>query len=310
MQVKILNANEINYAKLSELMHAAFAPKKETFEGARQIEMISEERLRQKYMTSPADSFCAIVQVGEKYVASNGLLGFHICVGNEVKPAWMSCDTSTDPSYRGKGYFKSCLSELQNKFKDDILIGFPNSNSIKGFKNLGWKRIVKYNIQARPVLKIRKDRKFIERNFPEIRSFQLSTNGIVKNVEYLNWRYPSIDPRYSRIAFKSKKIEYFMILETYIIHDIKTTLVLEFFWGNNISYFHGMRDAIKFARHNSSKFIVNTSANGIQTLSDTCLGFFRIPRFIADRRIDLLAINYSQDERATWDGRLGDWDAL
>jgi Acetyltransferase (GNAT) domain len=56
--------------------------------------------------------------------------------------ATQSLDTITDVNYRGKGLFIKLAKEVYNKAKEDgavLVYGFPNGNSIHGFKTkLGW----------------------------------------------------------------------------------------------------------------------------------------------------------------------------
>lgn len=69
--------------------------------------------------------------------------------------AALSHDTMTDPQYSGLGIFRNTAKALYNDQKKAghyFIYGFPNGNSIHGFrKNLNWQQIMTVPVHIRPV---------------------------------------------------------------------------------------------------------------------------------------------------------------
>jgi len=145
-------------------------------------------------------------------------------VENEIYIGTQSLDTITDIDYRGQGLFtKLAKGIFQNAEKEEIVLvyGFPNGNSIHGFKkHLDWEVLdpvpflikplkTKYFTNKINVLrflpninlsysKFKKNKNF---SIFEKKSFPKEVNiiwerfsnkfnvAVVRNEEYLNWRY-------------------------------------------------------------------------------------------------------------------------
>lgn len=176
-------------------------------------------------------------------------------IDGEKKLTALSMTTMTHPEYAGKGIFSKLASslykDLANKYKFDMVWGFPNLNSHYGFiKNLGWN-----DITLIPMLSLHlKNHKLnnldiiydVKKNFDKYHSDLLISKTdnkvkINKTKEYLNWRYssnPDFDYKiieinqYNFAAYKIIKsfenVEKYEIdiLEFYCKEDINNLLLL------------------------------------------------------------------------------------
>ncbi|MGV8947025.1 MAG: GNAT family N-acetyltransferase [Lutibacter sp.] len=121
----------------------------------------------------------------------------------------LSFETFVHPAYQGKGIFSKLIKLGEETVKaqnTDIMLNFPNANSLKGFLNSGWKQInsPEYWIKGNSILTIplnfRQIRKgFIpsESNFDVLKPpdvFKQKTDKQFKSLislDYLKWRFHS-----------------------------------------------------------------------------------------------------------------------
>lgn len=98
-----------------------------------------------QFLKTPVDkkfvSIC-IDQTNEKTAAIYAVFPIKFKISETTYLATQSLDTITDINYRGKGLFIKLAKDVYQKAKDDaaaLVYGFPNGNSIHGFKTkLGW----------------------------------------------------------------------------------------------------------------------------------------------------------------------------
>ncbi|MAM27398.1 MAG: hypothetical protein CMC13_00080 [Flavobacteriaceae bacterium] len=132
-------------------------------------------------------------------------------LNNKIIKGAISFETFVHPSYQRKGVFSKLLNLAESRAKEinvDLFLNFPNSNSLKGFINKGWKNIniTEYWLKPKNLVKILFKlndlrQTFIpnETNLKKLESMAEKTlvnNKRLKNTfelvldkEYLNWRF-------------------------------------------------------------------------------------------------------------------------
>lgn len=119
-------------------------------------------------------------------------------VHGKLLKAGLSMTTMTHPAYSGKGVFTKLASALYSEEDIDLVYGFPNNNSHRGFiKNLDWQNITTIptfrlliNEEVKCVNNIRTSNIFYEKHEKSLKvNTKINTIQVLKDVTYLNWRY-------------------------------------------------------------------------------------------------------------------------
>lgn len=187
-------------------------------------------------------------------VWNNNLLVGHYAVfpvemicNNEKILSGLSMTTMTHPDYAGQGIFTKLAKELYNKEAQkngmDLVWGFPNNNSHRGFvKNLEWKNILlipSFSLQTSKIVgaklseKINKITEFkIQHESAYLKITQPFLLKVNKSQEYLNWRYvenPSVE--YQIFEIEIEDVKYFFVAKLFNSFDFegeKELDILEF----------------------------------------------------------------------------------
>lgn len=111
------------------------------------------------------------------------------------------------PNFQGRGLFTNLIKFAEVTIKEqnvDLMLNFPNSNSLRGFLKSDWKQIEspKYRIKGNRIFKLLVSLKELkkgflpnESNLMQLKQFkdfkQSSIDGLysVISTEYLNWRF-------------------------------------------------------------------------------------------------------------------------
>lgn len=119
----------------------------------------------------------------------------------------MSFETFVHPNFQGRGLFTNLIKFAEVTIKEqnvDLMLNFPNSNSLRGFLKSDWKQIEspKYRIKGNRIFKLLVSLKELkkgflpnESNLMQLKQFkdfkQSSIDGLysVISTEYLNWRF-------------------------------------------------------------------------------------------------------------------------
>ncbi len=311
MKVEILKPDEIDFGKLSRLLNSAFMPDPNSFAGKRQLEMITPDRLEEKYKSAPNGSFCAVIQIEGSYVAANGILGFELFSEGKILPVWLSCDTAIDMNYRSRGLFSECLKALEDYVGlDSCYIGFPNNASLNGFQRSGWNKVTEYRLAAKPLLFNHWTSSARIQGHVESLQFRNQFSTFSKSERYIEWRYPTSDYRYVKIASTNESIVSGIVLEQFVFHNVTSTLILETPFNGKFEYINSLALANRYAKLMESRVLVKVQGKGLFFWIDLAMGFFPIPSRFNSRRIFLVAKNADDIDFSKWYGALGDWDAL
>ncbi len=183
-----------------------------------QITAIDAGILKWKFQNNPAGpGLVAVCRTGEgEIVGINGFQPgrFQNNSGNQFL-AYQSMDTIVSPKARGQGVFSHLLEEFYKSNNGDVIYGFPNSQSARGFfGRLGWTNLGTAPYLVRPVRSAYFGRKLLK-SFPDFKlpSFSAKPGNsnqitrfderankaqaatipqnstcLVRSSDYLNWR--------------------------------------------------------------------------------------------------------------------------
>lgn len=190
-------------------------------------------------------------------------------IGDTSCPGTQSLDTITDIDYRGKGLFTKLSRNVYKNVEDGgvrLVYGFPNGNSIHGFKKkLEWNVLdpvpflikplkSKYFTDKIKVLKflpnlslsfskLKKSKRYSiseQSDFPsEVNEVweQFSTHfkvAVVRDQDYLNWRYlkkPNENYRIAHCRDANNKYVGFIVFATKEKHNGKIGYIMEFVYN-------------------------------------------------------------------------------
>jgi hypothetical protein len=310
MEVRVLDSDSIDFSDMRRLLEQAFAFRSES---KVKVEIPTSKSLEFKYQTLNKDSRLAAVFHNDEIVAMNGLIPLEIrrsgvdCIG------WMSCDSATHPDFQGQGLFRKCVTSLEDSLPPGTLIfGFPNSNSMPGFKKMGWLNLGEIDLYFSPQLPGGKKSISIRR--VEMESFTSPgsfTNGIVKSDSYLNWRYSHHRGAYNLHKISDKDFSFTTITRDILIMGKKITMILEV-----------MSDQKMFSGVHLRKICEEQGTVGLLVAPEMFTGiqlgksgFFRVPKFLVSRRIHLAGkmtgeVGSSLPIPNSWQLSLGDFDAI
>src|SRR5690606_8441746 len=190
--------------------------------------------------------------IQERTAAIYAISPIRFLVNNEEVIASQSLDTITDVEYRGKGLFVSLAKDVYSTAAADgisLVYGFPNGNSIHGFqKKLEWVVLDPLPFLIRPLRtqyfteKIKKLNFFPNVNLPLL-SFMTNYNivedlripdeinniwrmfskkikvGVIRDKEYLTWRYLNKPGENYRIAHCYNKTGKYLGLIIYTVKN-------------------------------------------------------------------------------------------
>ena len=158
-----------------------------------------------RYDKGPIDEkYIKLMWAGKKLVGHYAIFPVYLRLNNEILKTGFSMTTMTSPLYRGKGIFITLARSLyEDNFNNlNIIWGFPNENSIHGFrKYLGWKYLSDINMLLLKLDEFKnvKSNKFD--NIVETDYFNKDYNDLIysmsekykvivnKDSSYFNWRY-------------------------------------------------------------------------------------------------------------------------
>jgi hypothetical protein len=172
---------------------------------------ISVKYLEQKFNTAAFGAeYIGFLAFDHNYmaVAYYGVLPYPFSIGGKAVLAAQSCDSVTHSNHRKKGLFTMLATktfELARENNIKFIFGFPNQNSLPGFKKLGWtffENGLKYfyiNTGIPPFSKILKKISWIDNRynhylskyfsrFPGIKQFPTITDGVQRTEYFINYK--------------------------------------------------------------------------------------------------------------------------
>jgi GNAT superfamily N-acetyltransferase len=161
------------------------------------------------FSRNPEGSLMSVAQDDGRVlgVASHSL--YRMALGGGERPATFSVHATTDPAARGRGIFGGLERKHEEEAKAKgaaVVLAFASAPTAPLFVGpLGWTRIAKLRIWARPLPRVS-----LRRGRPErIEHFEFAgdaaagwPNHIVRSAEYLNWRY--LDSPRDYVAYRAR----------------------------------------------------------------------------------------------------------
>jgi hypothetical protein len=195
-EVEVLTPEQLDFAALVALEHAAFA---EIIARTGTGDQFTEPYYRWKYNPPEGGARIALLHENGELLAANSMYPLRVCAGDGAVRAWQSCDTATHPKGRGRGYFLRCLAALREHLAPgEIFFGFPNKNSTPGFIKFGWVHgaDVRTLVRIWPGWHLQRAKRVepIKVFGPEQDAFAAALGGrggplLDRRAAYMNWRY-------------------------------------------------------------------------------------------------------------------------
>jgi hypothetical protein len=253
------------------------------------------------------------------------MIPLHISYKGRREVAWQSCDTATDPDARGLGYFSQCIKALADSLEPQkIFFGFPNGNSIKGFKKLGWSE----KAQIPTLCGLQPALINFGSGIRQVTSFESECDGFLneyssaggtvveKSTAYLNWRYTkSPKPLYSMFVINSgKSIDGVLVLRKVSTGSLSFTLIMEILALKKIARHKLLHFASNWGLRNLA-WPVGVLQTDFSPAEGLFSGYIQVPhRFLPKRHVlmgMLAGANQTSDIfNAPWRVQTGDWDGF
>lgn len=183
------------------------------------------EKLQWQFLHTPVDKRYVDIAYSEEKQKTAGIFAVfpvHIKIGDQVFVGAQGLDTMIDIEFRGEGLFILLAKDVYKKCVEDgikLVYGFPNKDSVKASKMLGWKRLDPVPFMLKPLKtkyftkKIKYLKALPNINIPYFKwsnkKFRIETSstfpddvntiwqkfsrhvkvGVVRNKKYLEWRY-------------------------------------------------------------------------------------------------------------------------
>ena len=205
-------------------------------------------------------------------IYEKNLVGFYAAVKNNFQfeisicDAYMVQDVMTAEEFRGQGILH-LLGEVCSAAIDksgSVGLTFPNEKSANSFRRLGWTEIMGvplWEAKCGPADSTTSER------MSEVSVFEKSVNqiwdesglnlGVLRDAEYLNWRYSKPGIRYLK----------------YIVGDFSGYLVLKLFIGDHEPRLHLLDLVLKEENIEVAREVLNfvfSTANELKVSSVTC----------------------------------------
>jgi GNAT superfamily N-acetyltransferase len=168
---------------------------------------LSGEEFDWWFRENPAGSLMSVATIDGRVVgvASHSL--FRTVLGGEERLASFSVHATTDPAARGQGIFEALERKHEQEAKERgvaVVLAFASKPTRPIFLGpLGWSEIGRLRVWARPFPRWR----FRAEPVARIARFRHAgdaaadwPNHIIRDAEYLNWRYRETPRRYEAIA--------------------------------------------------------------------------------------------------------------
>ena len=227
--------------------------------------MKSKEWFKWKFEKSPYGKAILACAFDGETVAGCVALGLGIMTLNkkEVKCA-LSYETFVNPQYQGKGLFKKLITLAEDNCKTlgiEYLYNFPNSQSLPGFKSMGWTYVpneIEYRIKVMNPIRVIKNFKSIKKNFAPNRPVFVTAPSTIHTfhsneeyniltplwtAEYIKWRF--IDFPQAQYIISSNS-QYFAIARVGYRGVLKECQILLLQHNKDLSF---NQTAHKFSKH-------------------------------------------------------------
>jgi hypothetical protein len=275
MTVSVLQSSQLDFAKHSALLQAAF---QEVLKGTGEEGTLSEEFFRWKYSGPVAPARIAVVEEGGRMLAANSMFAFDIVSGEERVRAWQSGDTATHPDARGKGPVGAGSKRAFNRIQPLSEFGADYDLFFQSFR------------RGRPPM-------------------------IERTAALMNWRYFKHPvARYEAFAcIDGGSFQGCIVLRAVNISGRQCALILDFMASSDSVQRLLLSFAAHWAREKSlwPCFCFTTSLGFAQALRS---GFIAVPQRVLPKRQALLGKASGEIAtrifHQSWHLQIGDWDGL
>jgi len=324
ISIKVVSPDQLDFGAYVHLQKSAYADLLKQTKASGHF--MTPEFYRWKYSPPAGDAKIAVIYEEGELAAANAMFPLLIHYQDQIIHGWQSCDTATLPSGRGKGYFFKCLHALIEELQEgELFFGFPNRNSMRGFKKIGWSEIRDLTTWIKPIivnLRMKRNSNIIE--VEQFSDRQDSLNQILANsgysildrgAKYMNWRYvnhpvfsyrifayDSPEGRQGAVVFRQANI---MGRDWAIVMDL---------WGIKSSIERDLlREAsVQAKRQKLSRMVMLNT--GLSFYSGLSTGFVPVPSWMTPKRNILMGSAKGGIAEALlnakWSLRTGDWDVF
>jgi GNAT superfamily N-acetyltransferase len=161
------------------------------------------------FSSNPAGSLMSVARDDGRIIGVAGHSLYRMVLGGVPQTATFSVHATTDPAARGRGIFVG----LEQKHEDEaeargaaVVLAFASAPTAPLFLGpLGWTEIGRLRVWARPLPRLslrRREGERVERFAFEGDAATHWPNHIVRDAEYLNWRY--LDSPRDYVAYRAR----------------------------------------------------------------------------------------------------------
>ena len=270
---------------------------------------------------------------GDKIISFYSTNRMDIKVKQEIVKAVHGFDGATHPDYRKQGIFTLILKKLTKDYTEEgvkFMYGYPNTNSYQiHLKYFSWTGHGLIELWVKDLKKkdngagVRNNGKIQQVNVFDDRVNQLWNRaknnlkvGIVRNKDYLNWRYvenPSI--KYHKVYYLDANdvLSGFVVLKIHIQDDTVIGHIIDILASNEIAFNELIQYSYKFfnekdvsllscwfpKNHSFSKFLTNEGF-ALDIMDHTCFGVKSIS--------NIAKIKEYVEKKDNWYMTMGDCD--
>ncbi|MBO4827656.1 MAG: GNAT family N-acetyltransferase [Prevotella sp.] len=258
----------------------------------------SEEWFRWKFEQSPYGKAIMACAFDGETVA--GCVAYGRGVMQYENKEWncaLSYETFVRPDYQGHGLFKKLIALAEQEMANEgvqFVYNFPNTNSITGFKHMGWicrndVRCFKIRVQhlcktALHVLDLKKPFEPNVSNWDNIKRFAPvdlpieNTNAKVItpvwSADYIRWRFFSIPNREYYVLNTDTVFSISMIGKR---GHLKTAHVLYSISKKDKTMGSSIRETLKSLKKNVSPDVIEYASSVFDSTLEGVMGFFKVP---------------------------------
>lgn len=258
-----------------------------------------------------------------RIVASTVNHALEIQCDGETYRLWQNGDSAMLPEYRGQGLYHKCVAKAVEALLDNELIyGFPNANSKRGFSaHVPTDKGIIPLLAAPSVHPLWAS----DKNIAEVNSFKdVALNhtaffrsnkaALTKSRDYLEWRYGThpvnryVSYRYNDVATGSEAV---VVTRKADIGGRRVLVVMELLG----TCFKAMRKAVHYAIRRQRTGLATLMFNNSLGITEMMrLGFVKVPpRFLPKTQLLFVHANSGRAREllnVPWQIQMGDWDGF
>jgi len=145
-----------------------------------------------------------LAEDGGRVVGSVAIVYLRLSVGGEAVTAGMPVHLATDPAFRGRGIFRELQGANEERARRRgarllFVVPTPASASVLR-RRLGWTPLPPLRVWSRPALPLPRRSRRVERFDASVAGVSVPPSGVVRDADWLNWRFADSPRRYTLIA--------------------------------------------------------------------------------------------------------------